>query len=235
MTKDLTGDQKLALGHFKMISKVLLSSGAIALLTVLVRILGQVDINSTYFKAPVDYAWLYFAAASVAHAFWAFIAVQSLEQVRAETHAKALFDEVRTSESLFLRGLIPRTEPTSHGSWAVRMSYRDPTTWISCGLALTVFFAILPWRIEHGIHWDGSLKNTVTLAVTALVIVTANWLIGSVWAVALSQLALPHNEQQAFRMVVISDPIGPRWFFRLSCLSILAVLALAILISVLLA
>jgi hypothetical protein len=96
-----------------------------------------------------------------------------------------LFDEIRTQKGLFLRGLVPRT--LREGSRIARMSWSDPTTLLSYGLALLIIVAILPWRYDNGVRW-ASPKMIIAYAAIALILVITNWFAGGLWIISVSRL-----------------------------------------------
>jgi hypothetical protein len=241
MPIELSPDQKVVLGHLKAIGKILVVSGGVAIATILARLLGQDLLDSSVFKAPVRLAWLFFLPATIAHVFWTRFALYKMSDIRHQdadqTAGKALVGEIRSGDSMFLRGLVPRTEGVRPGSRVVEMSHRDPTTWLAYGLVVLVVIAILPWQLKDGaLRWDGGLARALTLAGVALVVVVVNWLAGTLWVVMLSQLTLATDKQWAFDRLPFGSTVGIRWRSRLRIVQVLVVVTfLALLPFVLIA
>jgi hypothetical protein len=88
------------------------------------------------------------------------------------------------------------------------MSWKDPTTWWSCGLAIATVAAILPWRYDGELRW-ASWQFTLTYAAIAVFIVAINWWAGGLWAVNLTAFDNPTRIEN-FRPYTASSSGVPR-------------------------
>jgi hypothetical protein len=207
---ELSPAAKNVVGYAEAISKTLVVGGSVAVAAIAARTLGSDAIKVGPISLPVGYTALVIGLCTLAHVFWSFHILTTLsefydvEEKRAKEkffleHPDAryakdleygdstqkLFDEIRTQKGLFLRGLVPRTIRES--SRIARMSWSDPTTWLSYGLALLTIVAILPWRYHNGVHW-ASQKTIIAYAAIALILVITNWFAGGFWILSLSRL-----------------------------------------------
>jgi hypothetical protein len=183
------------IGYAENISKTLLVGGGIAVSAVAARILGQDRIKIHEFEIPLGCMALIVAIGTVAHIFWARFIILSLneladDEIKNPGHDSltALFDAISDSKSLFLNGLMPRTQPAKPGSRIAIMSVKDPTTWLSYGLVMVIIAAILPWRIDKGFHWLEHWWVIIEYAAMALILVAINWWIGGLWIITLSRV-----------------------------------------------
>jgi hypothetical protein len=208
---ELPAAAKNVVGYAESISKTLIVGGAVAIAAIAARVLGQEQIKVGPISLPVGYTALVIGLGTLTHVFWSSHILGALrefargEVLRAQEKRRLehpdsspfdydleysdstqkLFDEIRTQKGLFLRGLIPRT--VREGSRIARMSWSDPTTWLSYGLAVLTIVAILPWRYDNGLRWP-SPKMIIAYAAIALILVITNWFAGGVWIISLSRL-----------------------------------------------
>jgi hypothetical protein len=202
---------KNVVGYAETISKTLMVGGAVCVGAIAARALGSNEIKVGPLNLPVGYTTLVVGLGTLTHVFWSSHILTALREffrdevlrVQEKYHsehpdispfdyeydsdsAQELFDEIRTQKGLFLRGLVPRT--LREGSRIARMSWSDPTTWLSYGLALLTIVAILPWRYDNGVvRWE-SPKMLIAYAAIALILVITNWFAGALWIISLSSL-----------------------------------------------
>jgi hypothetical protein len=200
----LTDAQQLVLNYVRRIGRMTQAAGILALAVILIRATGQGEITIGGSRIPVRGIWpvLVFGAFAAAHVYWMWFALDKMDDVRkeadAERRGQQLFRLVQTDAGWFLGGLLPRTDRIRPGSRIVRMEPRDPTALLSCGVALLVVIACLPWTVSnHALVLTGGVINLFVLAIAALIIIAINWTAGATWIVTLSQLGLPSEQQWA--------------------------------------
>src|SRR5262249_16951808 len=127
------------------------AAAVLAVAVIVVRATGQTKFGVAGSTVPLTGVWplAVFAAFTAAHAYWAWYALEKMDDVRRgedpQRRGQQLLRLVATDTGWFLGGLTARTERIRPGSSVVRMDLRDPTTLISYGVALLVFVACLPW------------------------------------------------------------------------------------------
>jgi hypothetical protein len=212
----------------KSVGRILFAGGVVSLLVISARLFGMTTVSALNIVTPLRQAWILFVALSLAHSFWARFLALDLAELQELDHdneaGKQLLRIVATDSGIMLRGLIPRVNRLSGHIYA--MSLRDPSTWLSCGLALSVFVAILPWHIVHGsLTRDGSVSRLIVLIILGLIVLFANWTIGGTWILMLSQLAEPDGDPEIYQV----DGSWPNWmngFITVQILGIIFIFAL---------
>lgn len=123
------------------------------------------------------YTWVIFTAFTLAHLYVTVLFIKACRTLfRTDyTNAKPTWEELTRSGPLLFRGLMPRLLP-QNGRIAV-MRWDDPTTWLAHGGAVLFFAAIIPF----------SSFSLLSIA-TALIITLVNWILGSNWVIAASEL-----------------------------------------------
>jgi hypothetical protein len=77
------------------------------------------------------------------------------------------------------------------GSGPAVMSFADPTTWLVHGAAILFFVSLIPWV---------RFSQLTCLSISPAVGLTfVNWMIGSQWAIAASELKRNANESTYLR------------------------------------
>jgi hypothetical protein len=211
----LTDAQQLVLNYVRRIARIAQAGALLAIAVILVRATGQGEISVAGTKIPLSGVWplVVFAGFTAAHVYWTWYALEMMDEVRRQTDSEERGQEllrlVRTDTGWFLGGLMPRTDRIGPDSRVVHMDLRDPTTLISCGLALLVFVACLPWTVtKQDLALEGGTAHVIVFTVAAFAVVTINWSAASTWIVTLSQLGLPPALQWATEDVwVVSAPI----------------------------
>jgi hypothetical protein len=101
----------------------------------------------------------------------------------------ALYDDVVADGGWLIAVAVRRTPSESEHGRTVPMSSKDPSTWFSYGGVLLVWIALLPWWWDDGLHVSGLIHLLATAFVAGLLI-ALNWVIGGMWAKAISSLGL---------------------------------------------
>ena len=197
----------------KMAGRTLLVTGIVAVAAVLARITDASMLDLTWWKASISRIWIFFVAASIVHLWytiWISVAVRNMvapadidSDPLPDAECRAVFDRIVTQESPFLNGLIPR-HGTGKKSRFVRMSPKDPTTWLAYFLVLGIIAANLPWTLHAGsLKWLASREQIAAVGSLAAVLVVFNWLCAGLWTASISQLALPADRRWPIKHKVI--------------------------------
>lgn len=72
-----------------------------------------------------------------------------------------------------------------------QMDFSDPTTWLAHAAGLAIFFAVLRWR---GAKW----RVRIGTCIAAIFLTVMNWMIGSNWVVAASELSLENRVESTY-------------------------------------
>lgn len=223
---------RIAVGHVSALAKVFRFAATLGAAVVLARAFGIDHVGTLGVEAPLSYVWLPFLGLTTIHWYLGMTAIYSFQQVLEVEHdrnvsrdvlpGELLFQEIRSQDTVFLRGLLART-PTPGGR-LYRMSWHDPTTLIFVGLCLLGFVAILPWRSIGGqLVWATNTRATAALIVMGILLMGLNWYVGSRWTVALSQVRLPLDQTTAFPLLPLSGPVGNEvWFLAFLVLVVLS-------------
>lgn len=235
---ELTDAQQLALNIVRRIGRLVRTAAVFSVGVILIRAGGQGRLSVGGNELSISGAWplLIFVAFTAAHVYWAWYALDKMsevgEQMDAQRRGRQLLRRVQTDAGWFLGGLMPRTDRIRPNSRVVRMDLRDPTTLISCGIALVVLVACLPWTVtKQGFALTGGATSAIVCAIAALAVVAVNWNAATTWIVTLSQLGLPPEQQWALNegRALISAPV-PQWLTSMTSMTFWAVVAAVVLI-----
>ena len=128
---------------------------------------------------------------TVAHIYVANLLNKSLQVVWREQSLEsrmALFARITKTGGPFVRGLMARR--VQHESHIVKMSLRDPTTYLALLSAATLVVAMVPF--------DQPAKTTVLYASVGLFLLFVNWMRGTAWGLALSDIAREKTDSHYF-------------------------------------
>lgn len=222
--------QRLANAYMTTIGRILVAGGALSLLAIAARLLGNAKVSALNVETPLRHVWVAFVLSTIAHLFWAGFLAETLAQINRLAEGKAigrrLFSTART-DHIMLRGLIPRSRPVGARGRTYAMSLRDPSSWLAQGLALAAFVAILPWKVDHGRPaLDGSIGRVIVLVIIGVLIIAANWILGSTWIVMLSRLPEAEPEEEIFEV----SGSWPEWYGGLLTVQMLGTVALLVLL-----
>jgi hypothetical protein len=193
MPADLSANAKIVVVTVRRIARVLTLGGALCATAVMCRGFGRDEIEVLSVQIPVSLVWLPLTVGTFVHIFWTHFVVAAIGTQLASGNgdeARALFDEVRTSDSAILSNMLARSRMPRPGSRLVRMSYADPTTWIALMLVIGIVAAVVPWTVDNGLRFDG-VANTLSFSAVAVALVMLNWWAGGLWAIGLSRLTTP--------------------------------------------
>lgn len=179
--------QERVVNNFNSIDRVLKFFLPLAGLTCILKFTNKLTLSVNGLELPTKWAWAVFIVFTFAHLFTTWRFQQSAKQFVQHSNAsdrQNAFDKITSSGGPWVRNLIPRRK-RGH---LYRMKWRhDPSTVISYLAAVVVVAAIIQFDFDH--PW-----RVAKYSLIALVIVIFNWLIGSRWAVTLSELAMDANQ-----------------------------------------
>jgi hypothetical protein len=230
MAIELPPDAKIVVGYAESISATLLAGGTVAGIAVIVRVLGYDKFKWHDVEIPLSYTAAIIGLGTIAHVFWVRFLILHLSKLVSindqnpnQDIFQAVFDDIRSKKTLFLRNMISRSKQISDGSHLWRMSGEDPTTWLAYSLALLTFVAILPWRIDHGLRWAEPRWVIVAYGVIGLILVAINWWVGGLWIINLSRMKDDPDVRESLRIEIgsssgFSIPLMGDWYGALMVL-----------------
>ena len=151
----------------------------LAISTILLRLTGGNNIKVYGVDIPLDWAWVPITAFTLFHGIFTVEFVRSIRRYWELTEPSdyfKLFIDITTEGGLFMRGMTPRILPATGGPAPMGT---ELATWLTHAAAICLFFALLP-----------SSGFSSLQAIPAYILTYLNWLIGSRWAIALSELAV---------------------------------------------
>jgi len=188
MAEDSSNPLKDAVtNNSKWVDKVLWGGLILAGTIVLLKLNNKTSFEWVDIEFNTHKAWLILSLFTLAHLYTTWLLIRAIIRfwtVSSEAECQATFAKVTSSGGLLVRGLIPRTERVRN---LYKMKWSDPTTIVSHLAALLLIPAIVPFDFSD----QTQFYKYLGIAVAVMII---NWLIGSSWAVALSQLTVKHDE-----------------------------------------
>jgi hypothetical protein len=154
----------------------------------LLKLWGHNDVEVWKVKIKTGQAWTIFALLTVAHAFLTVELVEDSYAIFYYHHdlTKSAWENLRTL--LFFKNMVPRIHIRDINLWGHPIHIykidvgHDVASWLIYGGTILLFLAIFDFKTK-----DASRRLFTSFA--AALICVANWLIGSQWAVAVSELA----------------------------------------------
>ena len=171
--------RKSAKSHADTISKILWAGLMLAITVDMLRLCGKGTVKFQDVDIPVDLAWIPFAALTLLHGLATFEFVRAArrhwELTEPDVYSR-LFVDITTEGGYFMRNMTPRILPSTGGPAPMGS---ELATWLTHGAGIAFLVAMIP-----------STGFTSIQALPAYILTYANWLIGSRWAIALSELAV---------------------------------------------
>ena len=131
---------------------------------------------------PLRFFWIIVAGLTIAHVYCTILFCANASELFyiADDSAKMdAFWKLSKGGPLFFRGLVRRS--ATNGGFFVEMDMRDSTTWLAHAAAILVIVALTQWRKRS--WWQRILSIVV-----AIMLLSVNWVAGTNWAFATSQL-----------------------------------------------
>jgi hypothetical protein len=174
--------QAAVVNNFTSIDRVLKFFLSLAGIICLLKFTNKLTLSVSGVEVPTKWAWVVFLFFTVAHAFttWRFEqSTQKFLQSNRDNDGQKAFEKITSSGGPWVRNLVPRRKRGN----LYRMKWSDPSTLVSYSAAVVMAISVIQFDLNHP-------KIILGYSAVALVIVVINWLIGSRWAVTLSQLAV---------------------------------------------
>jgi len=179
----------------KWVDKVLMSGFFASLSIVLLKLFGGETMKWLNVKLNLSHVWIVFLLLTCAHLYTTILLIKSIKRLWQKcTHEdrSLVYNRLTSIGGVYVRGLIARTE--IYDDWELKVKYKmvyeDPSAWAALVTAALLFIAIVPFSFDEALifYW----------ALSAL-IVNGNWVIGTNWIVALSDLSLNNEKSSYFK------------------------------------
>jgi hypothetical protein len=169
----------------KWVDSVLWSMLLAALATILLKIFGKQEFKWMDITVDTSFAWIVFSVLTLAHFYTAlllFRSIRSVWQFSDRLSRQILFAKITSTGGIFVRGLAARTVCKDDWCLTVRytMDHRDPSSWLALVSVPFLIAAVTPYVYS---------KRSLCLFFLGLALAEINWIIGSHWIIALSDLS----------------------------------------------
>jgi len=193
-TTELNHYQKAVVENAKWVDAVLLSGVALGGILIIAKTIGADEFDLHDLEISVDNAWIIFSIITSAHFYTSWLLnreILRLWETHSDEKCMAVFNEVRATGGIFVRGLSPRTNriKSTFGIQIYEMRLDDPSTWAAHIFAVLLIAAIVPFDLSNPSYF-------FLILLVAIIITIINWIIGSLWIVPLSELAISHDESK---------------------------------------
>lgn len=174
---------------------VLTTGAALAGIIVFLKLIGKRQFKVWGVEVDLGYAWVVFCAFTCAHIYIAVRFVQRCLEIFTATEVsnQDAWKALTAGKLLWFDGLIARVEEvvTGTGIHLYVMDLSDPTTWLAHIAVVALFVAILRWR-------EATWNVRVASLGAALVLSIVNWMVGSNWIIAASELSLEDPSKSTY-------------------------------------
>lgn len=188
--------QNAIIENIKWLDKVLWTGFSLGMIVIGLKILGYEKFEWETIEFKMEFAWIVFIILTIAHAYVTVLILQTVKELWSNSSYNdrlLVFNIVKASGGLFIRGLVPRINRSNFVKINIfEMSIFDPTVWSSSFAVIGLIVAIIPFKIID-------LQYFIILIIVALLIAGLNWIIGSQWAIALSELVIDKNSSGYFQ------------------------------------
>ena len=180
----------------KWVSTLLLTGSVLCITVVFLRSLKKSEFKLGQLEIPLRLLPVALVALTTAHAYltWLLsIKVDALVAIGGATPSDAWNVLVGKSDAIIFNGMKPRVHA---GSWPLfgpvyATEVSDPTFWLNLAFAVAVIASVVVSRIP--VKGAGTPPiwhiNTLNSLMMGTLLALANWLLGSYWAIRLSELA----------------------------------------------
>jgi hypothetical protein len=181
------------------LDKMLWIGLTLSLIIVLLRISGHPEFAWLGVKFKTSYAFVIFGILSIVHFYVTVILLNTIRVSWRWCSTKQrldIFFEVVSTSGPFIRGMTERSQRMYGSSrlWGYTMAPDDPSVWVSLLAVILAFFALLPFRLTP-------VLPLLTKLVCVFLLIGFNWVIGTNWAVALSELSIERKTSLFFGRV----------------------------------
>jgi len=169
----------------KWVDGVLWSMLLAATAIILLKLIGKQDFKWQDVELNTSQAWVVFSILTLAHFYAAVLLLKSIRrvwQLSDRLSRSRLFGKITSTGGIFVRGLVARTE--CRQTWFLSVSYEmdhhDPSAWFAQFSVPLLITAITPFAIR---------RTSLRFFLLGVVLGEINWIIGSHWIIALSDLS----------------------------------------------
>jgi hypothetical protein len=160
-----------------------------AIVIIILKING---VESPLVNALTANSYLVVLTFSVVHFYvtWLLISsIYTLWRTKSFDICLQTFREITVTGNILVRGLIPRTETLGRTRTFTfyRMRHEDPSAWVALLSAIIIIATVVPFHI-------GNFIVFIVLVALSGILLVINWVIGSNWIVALSELSIPQDK-----------------------------------------
>jgi hypothetical protein len=194
--KDSDYWKKLAKSNAKTIDKILWFGLLFSIAVVFMSFTGIQTVSISNINLPIKFAWIVYVLFTVFHFIYTRTFENSVRQYWKQTDSNeysCLFKDITTEEGYFMREMKPRVLPKTG---KVAQMSNDLSTWLSHITAILLLVAL--WRTVK-LDISPWLDKIIVIGLTFI-----NWIIGSRWAIVLSELAI---EKKYSRVLSKRNPL----------------------------
>jgi len=166
------------------VNRVLTGGLILSGVVVLLKLTGKSQFKWADVEFSLSSAWMVFALFTLAHFYTALLLLRSTHRLwrdgTPESKART-FDKVSATGGLFVRGMLPSVDLRKI-VWVQGINPHDPSTWLTRAASILLLLAIVPFAKVASLSF-------LLYAFVAVLIMSVNWLIGSLWLVSIAELA----------------------------------------------
>ena len=181
------------------LDKVLWAALTLTLAVSLLRFVKADHFSWIGIELETYHALIVLSILTVAHFYVTVLLLRCLRwswQLASKEDRLRIYNQITSSAGPFIRGMVARTVRlrTWHGMWIYSMTPNDPTAWVSILTVALALMAILPFHTRP-------LLLVMCQVFAAIMLVGFNWVIGTNWAIALSELSTDWEKSVFFGRV----------------------------------
>lgn len=246
--------QTAIIENLKWVDKMLWIGFSLGMVLIGLKITGKDTFEWSSLHLKTSDSWIVFLLLTIAHAYITILLLRSINLIWKKAPAEVrveVFNTITSTGGIFVRGLTPRIKNDSYSILGkkitmTRVDLFDPSVWASLLGIFVLIVAVVPFSMSD--H-----RSLISHLVIALLLSGINWILGSQWAIALSELAEQKEKshylqrlQRAFKTDVyfpifpnVSGPPGSRlgldipWFVALFFLPVYVSYGLVVILIVL--
>jgi hypothetical protein len=182
--------KEAVLENSKWLDNVLMGGFLFSIVVVLLKILGQREVEWMDVKFNLENVWIVFCLFSIAHLYTEILLIRSIRPLWDKCNVEDrnfIYNKIVATGGIYVRGLVARTKVLQDWELKVdyRMSFKDPSAWVAYISFLILLGAIIPFPLFY---------EKIHQVVIALLFSNINWIIGTNWVVALSELSNSFEE-----------------------------------------
>jgi hypothetical protein len=170
------------------LGRLLVSAFFLIAFLLLLRVFGAPSIVVGGVPIQVEKAWVAILLLTAAHFYYGEALINELARFRRSQTPQAcrsLFDDITGGGSYALQGFKARVRVPNSRIWI--MSSDDPTTWRYYAAAIGLLIVCLPTSLAP-------LSSFFLHLLLSLLVPVGNWMVGSRWAIALSELVMEDED-----------------------------------------